>query len=492
MQLKAKISHWSAGLPVAMLNLKTAEKLGVHAGDRVTLRTISKKPNEMVTIIDTIERIVKDGEIGVSFEIKKILNLRDGQTLDVSFSGPPDSVNYVKKKLIGEELSDKEIRQIIDDVVSNKLTEPEISVFVSGMYRNGMTFKETVALVDAVLNSGKKLHFNNKYVVDKHCIGGIAGNRTTPIVVSICVAAGLTMPKTSSRAITSAAGTADCIEVISPVEFSIPELKKIVQKTGGCLTWGGSLGLAPADSTIIKVEKMLKIDPVAQLLASIMSKKLAAGSKYILIDIPYGEKAKVTKKKGKMLKGKFERLGNHFGVKIKVLMTKATQPIGNGVGPALEMIDVIKVLNPKEDGPKDLEEKAVYLAGEIIDMTGKTKKGHGKKLAMELLKSGKAFEKFKKIIEAQGGKVEKINTSKIYEIIKAPKSGKIKEIDNHLINYLGRVAGCPMDRYAGCYLHHHVGEKVKEGEPLITIYAESKPRLTEAVKYYKEKQPIRI
>jgi len=354
-----------------------------------------------------------------------------------------------------------------------------------------MTFKETVALVDAILSSGKTLSFRNKYVVDKHCIGGIAGNRTTPIVVSICAAAGLTFPKTSSRAITSAAGTADCIEVLSPVEFSMDELKKIVQKTGACLTWGGALGMVPADSKIIKVEKMLKLDPAAQLLASIMSKKLAAGSKYILIDIPYGKKAKVSLAKGKMLKRKFEQLARHFKVKIKVILTKATEPIGNGVGPALEIRDVMNVLNPKKEGPQDLEKKAIYLASEIFEMTI-SKKGKGKALAREMLESGKAWKKFQEIIKAQNGRVKEIIPSKISHTVCSPKKGKIKDIDNHLINYLARVAGCPMDKYSGVYLHHHIGDKVKHNEPLLTIYAESKPRLKEALKYYENKKPIRI
>jgi len=359
MQLKIKTSEWAAGIPVSMLNHKTAQKLGVHAGDRITIKTISKNSKQMTTIVDTVDKLVGANHIAVSEEVKKILSLREEQTVDVSFMDAPESVNYIKKKLVGEELTHDEVKSIIADVVNNTLSEPEVSVFVSAMYKNGMTFKETVALVDAILSSGKTLSFRNKYVVDKHCIGGIAGNRTTPIVVSICAAAGLTFPKTSSRAITSAAGTADCIEVLSPVEFSMDELKKIVQKTGACLTWGGALGMVPADSKIIKVEKMLKLDPAAQLLASIMSKKLAAGSKYILIDIPYGKKAKVSLAKGKMLKRKFEQLARHFKVKIKVILTKATEPIGNGVGPALEIRDVMNVLNPKKEAPQDLEKKAI-------------------------------------------------------------------------------------------------------------------------------------
>ncbi len=492
MELRVKTSNWSAGLPVAMLNRKTAENLGVHPGDRITIKTTSKNPKEIVTIVDTSEHFVTQTHLAISVEIKKRLKLREEQKVDVFYSNAPESVLFIKEKINGEKLSDEKIKAIIRDVVNNALTEPEVAVFVSAMYRNGMTFKETVSLINAILASGKTLKFRNKYVVDKHCIGGVAGNRTTPIVVAICAAAGLTFPKTSSRAITSAAGTADCIEVLSSVEFPMETVKKIVQKTGACLTWGGSLGMVPADSKIIKVEKMLKLDPVAQLLASIMSKKLAVGSKYILIDIPYGKRAKVSKSKAGFLKNKFEQLAKHFKVKMKVVLTKANEPIGNGIGPALEIMDVMKILNPQEIGPKDLEKKSIFLAAQIFEMTGTAKKGKGIKLAEEILLSGKAWKKFKEIIHAQKGKINGLELAKYFQDIHANKSGKIKTIHNKLINALARSAGCPLDKFSGVYLHKHVGDKVKKGDLIITLYAESKPRLKEALNFYHKNKPIKI
>ncbi len=492
MQLKIKTSKWAAGIPVAMLNRKTAEDLGVHAGDRIELRTLSKKPKKIITVLDIDGNSLNKNQIYITDEIKKLLCVKENEVVDISLSPTTESLSFIKKKLIGKKLSRSEIRQIMVDVVNNSLSEAEIAMFVSGMYEKGMNFEETCFLVEAILYSGKRMKFKEKYVVDKHCIGGIAGNRTTPIVVSICAAAGLIMPKTSSRAITSAAGTADCIEVLSPVEFSMENLKKIVEKAGACLSWGGSVGMVPADSKIIQIEKMLKIDPPAQLLASIMSKKLAAGSKYVLIDIPYGKGAKVTFWKGKKLKRKFEKLAKFFNLKIAVVLTHANEPIGNGVGPALEMRDVLRVLKRSEERPLDLEKKAIFLSGKILELTEKAKKGKGEKLARELLDSKKAFEKFEKIIKTQGGKVKEISPSEIKKDILATKKGKVKHIGNKEINSLGRFAGCPLDKYAGVYLYKHIGNKVKKGEKLLTIYAESQPRLKEAIKYYNEKQPIKF
>lgn len=492
MELKVKLLKWSAGLPVAMLNKKTAKKMGVHVQDRISIKTLSKSPKEISTIIDTVTRLIKENEIAVSSELKKRLRLRIGQKVDVGLAQTPKSLIFIKEKLNKKILSEEEINEIIKDIVNNSLSEAEIALFISAMYKQGMNLRETIYLIKAILESGNKFTLGNKTIGDKHSIGGIAGNRTTPIVVSICASAGIIMPKSSSRAITTPAGTADVIETIAPVEFSMKELKKIVKKTNACLIWGGSLGIVPADSKIIKVEKILGIDPEAQLLASIMSKKLAMGAKYILIDIPYGKTAKVDKIKALKLKRKFEQLGKYFKRQLKCVLTDAKEPMGSGVGPALELVDVIKILDPNQQGPKDLEQKSLFLAGELLEMTKKTKKGNGIKMAQEILSSGKAFEKFKQIIKAQGGSLKEIKPAKFKKDILSKKSGKIFEIDNKKINSLARVAGCPTDKFAGLYIYHNLKEKIKKREKIITIYSESKPRLRQAIKFYNNKKPIKI
>jgi thymidine phosphorylase len=300
------------------------------------------------------------------------------------------------------------------------------------------------------------------------------------------------MPKSSSRAITTPAGTADVVETVANVEFSMKEVEKIVKKVGACLIWGGSLKIVPADEKIIQIEKQLNIDPEAQLLASIMSKKLASGAKYILIDIPYGKNAKVKKEKALHLKRKFEFLGKHFNKIMKVVLTNGDEPIGNGIGPCLEMKDIIKVLSRDESRPRDLEKKSIFLAGQIFEMTKQAKKGEGIKLATSLLESGKAFAKFKQIIKAQKGNLKRLKYGKFKKDIFMKKNAKIKDINNKKITLLARIAGCPMDKCAGLYLYKHVGDKLGKGEKLLTIYAESKPRLREATEFFKTQKPIKI
>ncbi|MEK6844920.1 MAG: thymidine phosphorylase [Nanoarchaeota archaeon] len=492
MQLKIKFLNWSAGIPVVMLNNKTAENLGVYSKDRIILKTISKPSKKISTIVDTIEKIVAENEVVVSSELKEKLNLKEGQFVEVVLSPIPNSLVFIKKKLNKKRLSQKEVESIINDIANNSLSEAEIALFVSVMYDKGMDFKETIFLIKAILKTGKLLRLKDKFIVDKHSIGGIPGNRTTPIVVSICASTGLIFPKTSSRAITTSAGTSDVIETLARVEFSINKIKEIIKKTNACMVWGEGLGMVPADSKIIAVEKALRIDPEAQLLASIFSKKLAVGSKYILIDIPYGENAKVSLSKAVRLKKKFKQIGKYFKKKLEVVLTNGDQPIGNGIGPVLEMIDVLKILDPKQQGPEDLKEKSVFLAGKLLEMTKKAKIGQGIKKAEEILSSGRAYNKFKQIIEAQGGAIKRLIPGKFKYNFLANKTGKILKINNKTINLLARITGCPTDKSAGIYLYVHKEDKIKKNEKILTVYSESKSRLSEAVKFYAKNEAVII
>jgi thymidine phosphorylase len=223
-----------------------------------------------------------------------------------------------------------------------------------------------------------------------------------------------------------------------------------------------------------------------------MSKKLASGAKYILIDIPYGKTAKVKKEKALHLKKKFEFLGKHFHKILKVVLTRGDEPIGNGIGPSMEMRDIIKLLRRDEYRPLDLERKSLLLAGEIFEMTGKAKKEEGIELAKSILDSGKAFAKFKQIIAAQKGNLNRLKFAKFKKDIFMKKNAKIKEIDNKKITLLAKIAGCPMDKSAGLFLYKHVGEKLEKGEKIITIYAESKTRLREAINFYTTQKPIKF
>ena len=489
MKLKIKNFNWLAGKPVVILNEKTAKKMNVFVDDRIAIMGDKK----FYAVVDIFSKLVKENEIGLSSELGKIIKKKNKSFIEVGTSEMSNASFLIKKKLNGTKLNGKELEYLVAEIVNNNLTAAEIAFFTSAQKLNGMTMEETINLTRAMVKTGAKLKFEGKYIADKHCIGGIAGNRTTPISVAICAAIGLTIPKTSSRAITSASGTADVIETISSVEIPLAKVKSTVNKVGACLAWGGSLGLAPSDDKIIQVERLLNLDVEPQLLASIMSKKISAGSKYILIDVPYGRGAKIaTKKRAESLGKKFEAIGRAFKVKLKVVYTNGSQPVGNGYGPILEMLDVIKVL--ENNGPEDLKEKSLFLATELTKLCGIK---NARKKCEEALSSGKAYDKFKEIINSQNGKknfnekIDALKLAKYKQIIRAPKTGKITIISNKGINNLCRVLGTPETISAGAYMHKHIG-KVKKGEKLLTLYSESKTKLRAGVKFYKEFKPIEI
>ncbi len=498
MLLKVKSLKLSAGRPVAILNYKTASKLNLHPNERIRIKKTRNKNKgfrEIIAIVDVARGLLNEDSLAVSSEIFHELKLKENERVSAEPCLRPLSVNFILKKLNGKSLSYTEIYSIISDIVNNALTEAEIAYFVSGMYENGMSLDETANLIRAMVKTGKKLKLNH-FVSDKHSIGGIAGNRTTPIIVSICAAAGLIMPKTSSKAITSAAGTADVIETIAKVDLTPEEIKSVVKKTNACLAWGGSLGLAPADDKLIQVERLLSLDPKAQLIASILAKKISVGATHVLLDIPFGKSAKVNKEEAVDLAKKFHKLANLFGIKIKIALTDGSQPIGTGIGPILEMRDILAVLIREKSRPLDLEYKAIVLAGLLLELVGKTKKGEGKRLASYILNSGQAFKKFKEIIEAQHGSLHDLNKKLMLgrhkKTIKAQAIGKITEIDNKKINYVAKIAGCPVNKGAGLYLYRKVGDFVKKQDSIVTIFAETKKELDYAVEVFKKSKAITI
>lgn len=483
-KLKSKLLDIVAKTPVVILNEADAKELGVFPADRVLVRF---NGHSITAALDTAKKIIAKGEIGI-YRDAQILGARNSTIVSVSPTSKPKSLEYVIKKMRGIELTKDEIRCVIDDVYRGRLSDIELGAFMTAVFINGYTDFEVAEITLAMVEKGNCISWGNKIVCDKHSIGGVPGNRTTPIVVSILAAAGLTVPKTSSRAITSPAGTADTMEVFCNVAFSISDIKKIVNKTGACLVWGGALDLAPVDDKFIRVEHPLSIDPEGQVLASVMSKKKAVGSKYVLIDIPLGDGAKVERmKSAEELAEKFKKLGKRLGMSVECAITEGDQPIGCGIGPVLEAIDIVDVLKGK--GCPDLRKKSIELAGILLKMA---KKGN-EETARKILDSGKAFEKFSQIVKAQGGSAEKDfgkMAGKFSEKIRSAKAGDVLRIENHAVSKVAHLAGAPNDKGAGIRLHFKKGSKVMAGDALFTIYAQNEYKLREAVGAAKKLKPV--
>ena len=487
---KVKDLNIKTGSYIIALRKEDAEKMGFYELDRVTIGRLRTKKETTAVLDIGVEASLKPGEVGVFEEVMHALNIKDGMHVKICSTTPPNSVAFIRKKLDGHELNQKEYSSIINDLAKNSLSEVEITYFVSGCYSKGMSLKESYYLTNAIVKHSKRLKLKGKVVCDKHSIGGIPGNRTTMIVVPIIAAAGYLIPKTSSRSITSAAGTADVVEVLCNVAPSLEKARDVIKKTNGCMIWENALNPSGADAKLIKVRHPLSLDPEGLLLASIMAKKKAVDATHVIIDIPVGKTAKVkTVEEAIRLKNDFINLGKMLGMKVKALITDGSQPIGNGIGPALEIHDIINVL--QNNGPNDLRKKAVLLASTLLEMAGEK---NSKSKVLEILNSGKAYEKFLDIIHEQGGKRNIVIPKAKYNIpILSEKSGIVKEISNTIFARLAGYAGAPKDKSAGVYLNVHVNDKVKKKDVLFTIYSNGRDKLEFAKKFWaKNKKEIRI
>ena len=406
-----------------------------------------------------------------------------------------DSIDIIRKQMQGQKLTKEELYKIVDDVVNDRLPDVAIAAFIVSQEIRPLSLDEVADLTMAMVETGKTTDFGPN-TVDKHSIGGVPGNKVSLLIVPIIAASGLKIPKTSSRSITTI-GTADTFETLAPVELRLEEVIDVVNKVNGCIVWGGSLDIAPADDIFIKkVEHVLRIDPVSQMLASILAKKVAMGSKYLVLDIPQGKGTKApTYEDAIKLAQMFVELGTKLGMQIEVAITYGDQPVGHAVGPALEAKEALKTLEGTIVS-SSLVEKSAGLAGILLEMTGKVPSGRGIDIAKQVLSSGKALKKIKEIIEAQGGnpniKSDDISVGNYSEVIESQNDGYVVSIDNKSIIAIVRAAGAPEDRGAGIVIHKKGGRYVKKGEPIMTIYSNSEARLDEAIQLARTLQPILI
>src|SRR3989339_899378 len=424
---------------IALLNDKEAMRYGIHAGDKIK---ISWDHKSLVAEANTTEEKIQSGHIGLYKDIWEKSAIKNNLIAEIEFIARAPSVQAIKKRLLGKKLNYEEFRQIFSDIASGVLTRTEITYFSASGFMRKYTDEELYFMTKAMAETGEMLKFPGM-VVDKHSVGGLAGNRTTMVVIPIIAALGLTIPKTSSRAITSPAGTADTMEVLAPVSLSADKIKEIVKKHGACLVWGGGLNLAPADDKLLQVSYPISLEPYSKMLVSIMAKK-----------------------------------------------------VGRGVGPALEARDVLRVLQQKDNYPADLANKAIHLAGELLELCGKAKKGEGATMAWKTFESGKAWAKKQNIIKAQGGnpnvQPDDIVIGACKKNFNAEKSGKITFTDNKMINVVARILGAPAAKLAGVYLNKEFNDKVKKGERLFTLYARSKDRIKLANKALEKGEIFKI
>ncbi len=461
---------------------------GFAALSKIEIRQGEK--NILAVLNMTENGLVEKGCVGLSHIAFERLGLPEGAEVTLAHPNPLLTIDFVKQKLDGQILHKEHFLSIVKDILAYRYSNIELTAFVIACSKQNLNEEEITALTEVMIETGGQMDWGLPLVLDKHCVGGVPGNRTTMIVVPIIAAFGLPIPKTSSRAITSPSGTADTMESLTRVNLSLSEMKKVVAEENACIAWGGSLDLAPVDDILISVERPLNLDSEGQMVASILSKKRAAGSTHMILDIPIGPTAKVKNKKAAdRLKKIFEKVGKQIGLHVKVVYTNGSEPVGYGIGPALEAQDVWQVLKNDPDAPQDLKEKSIFLAGELLEFSRKVKKNQGAKIARKILESGQAFEKFKSITLKQGP-LKTLTKARLAYDIKSGLAGKIESIHNQKIAKVAKLAGAPSDKRAGVFLHFKTQARVEADQNLFTIYSETEAQLNFAVDYVKSNSDI--
>lgn len=455
---------------------------GFHALTRVAVSFNGHTIHAALNV--THNGLLHEGEIGLSLQAEHKLGVRENDKLRVEHLEPVNSISHVRRKLYGQPLDQKAYNSIVNDIVAEKYSNVYLSAFVAACSGNKMSKEEICYLTRAMIQAGNKLEWNEDVVADKHCIGGLPGNCTTMIVVPIIASMGIPIPKTSSKAITSPAGTADTMGVLTNVNLSLPDVQRIIKKEKGCIAWGGSVQVSPADDLIIKVERALDIDSEGQMIASILSKKAAAGATHCVIDIPVGPTAKVrTFEAAENLATLLEEVADYIGMKVKVLFSDGLQPVGFGIGPSLEARDVLSVLQNRENAPEDLKKRALSVAAAILSMVWNQTKEEAYRTVSNQLTSGRAYEKMMAICKAQGGFTEP-QVAKYTRAVEAPFTGVLAKIDNRKLAMLAKLAGAPDAREAGVDFYLHLNQKVEKGQPMFTLHANTPGELEYAYEYY--------
>jgi len=454
---------------------------GFTAHARVLLRNGQRQV--IATLYQVTTDLIGHHEAALSESAWTRLGLSNGDHVTVSHPATLDSLSHVRSRIYGHDLGEPSFHAIINDIVDGKYSDIDLSSFLTACAARPLDHKEVLALTHAMVEAGERLEWPAGIIVDKHCVGGLPGNRTTPIIVAIAASLGLMMPKTSSRAITSPAGTADTMETMAPVDLDTAAIRRVVEREGGCVVWGGAVKLSPADDILIRVERALDLDTEGQLIASVLSKKIAAGSTHLVIDVPVGPTAKVrTSEAGNALSRALASVAETFGLHTKFVLSDGSQPVGRGIGPALEARDVLAVLRCEPNAPSDLRQRAVALSGALIELAGAAPQGRGEATAIQALDTGQAWAKFQRICEAQGG-MRVPPTSRQQRPLLAERTGLVQVIDNRRIARLAKLAGAPDDKAAGIDMHVAVGDRIAPGQPLCTVHADSPGELAYALDY---------
>lgn len=406
------------------------------------------------------------------------------------------AVDIIIKKRDKGELTRDEIRFFIDGVTTGSIPDYQIAAWAMAVLLNGMTPRETTELTLAMAESGDMLDLHDvvDIAVDKHSTGGV-GDKTTIAVQPIVAACGLPVGKMSGRGLGFSGGTLDKMESIPGYRCDLTTEEFLHQlKDIGIVLSGQSKDLAPADGKLYALRDVTgTVQSIALIASSVMSKKIAAGAQADVLDVKVGDGAFMkTLKDARELADLMVQIGQLAGRNVVALLADMNQPLGNAVGNALEVREAIEMLHG--GGPEDFREHCLHVSAHML-VLGKRASDlqEGRQLASWAVAEGRAFEKFRTLVKAQGGDVsyvddpEKLPSAKYIEVVESPKSGYISQVHARSIGEAAVALGAgrahkgdPIDHAVGFVIYHKVGDEIKKGEPLFAVHANDQKLLAEA------------
>ena len=395
--------------------------------------------------------LVKPNEIALNKEAFKLLSLPQGARVNMILADPPMSLNMVRKKLQGHVLTLNDYKAIINDIKMRKYTGIEVASFLTA-FNSFVTAPEVVALVQAMISDRDLFWDEEEIVADCYTIGSVPANNVDLLVTAIVAAYGMPIPKVVIPNETSCYGTANAMKVFADIDKATIELRRLIKEDRGAVVSYEALPIARVLSTLKSIGAFLNLEDDAFALAQLLALKISAGINHLLVDIPVGPKTLVKNSQQAVKLRKFlEYAGDSLGIKVDVVVTDGREPVGEGIGAVLSARDVMRILKCKDNAPAGLTEKALFLAGRVLDFDPDLRGGQGYSIAKEILTSGRALEAFTQIINDQG-RNQRIELGSLVHEVLAPNGGKILSIDNKIIKKIGRLAGADKYRESGIFL----------------------------------------
>lgn len=442
-------------------DLKKATRLEIHKGNKTIYAFLQ--------IVDE-DGVLADDEIGLNDEAFSALNMSDGTEVYVGLAAPSASTKALHRKISGNVLTSGEYAAIIGDIAAGRYSKADIAAFLVAC-SSSMSATELVSFTEALVTK-KVLHWDEKsMVVDQHCLGGVPADKTDLVVLAITAAYGLPMAKPSIRSLTSCAGVADTMGVLTEVDYNAAKFQKFVRANNGAIVNYDAMEETKVNHLLHDVRSQLGINQNELVIASILAMMISAGVSHLVLDIPVGANARVrSANEAIRIRKQVEYVGDMLGISVDAVVTDGSEPVGSGIGAVLEARDVLKILQNAADAPIDLREKSLFLAGRVLEFDPQLRGGQGYAVAKEILESGRAFEAFQKIISAQGAKQMPELGQYVREVV-APYDGVVSAINNVTINKIGVYAGATQCLGSGLDLKKKTGDRVKAGEVLYTIYS---------------------